>query len=152
MRWDTKVHNGVVSVLLVAHLTVVSMYAGFQWTVQQVVYRQFSGVPLEAFSAYERMHQRRIGFVVGPLFAALVLTATGLLVRRPADVPLWGALMTALLVATVLAVTAFFAVPLHRRLSDGWDQATYDALLRADAVRVGASTLNVALVAHFAVS
>lgn len=113
-------------------------YAAFQWTVQVVVYPQFAAVPTEAFVAYERAHQRRISVVVGPLFATLALSTGWLLVDRPAGV--WPSVSAAALVAVVLGVTAFVAVPLHRRLSAGWDPAAYRSLLRADLVRTAAAT------------
>jgi len=56
-------------------LTAAAAYAGFQWTVHVVVYRQFSAVPPAAFGEYERLHQRRISYVVGPLFVALIAAA-----------------------------------------------------------------------------
>jgi hypothetical protein len=56
---------GAVSVLLIVHLVLTAAYAGFQWTVQVLVYRQFPLVPPAAFAAYEAAHQRRVGFVVG---------------------------------------------------------------------------------------
>lgn len=115
-------------------------YAGFQWTVHVVVYRQFTAVPAEAFPQYERLHQRRITLVVGPLFAALVLTAGWLLVDRPVGSPLWILLVAAGLVVVILALTALAAVPQHRRLSAGWDERAYRVLLRVDLLRTLAGT------------
>lgn len=132
--------------LVLAHLVAVSAYAGFQWTVQVVVYPQFGGVPAPAFGAYEEAHQRRVSRVVGPLFAAQLLTTGALLVARPPGVPPAPVVVSAVLLAVVLATTALGAVPQHRRLSAGWDAAAHRSLLRADAVRVAAATANVATV------
>jgi hypothetical protein len=118
-------------------LAAAAAYAGFQWTVHLVVYPQFALVPPEAFAEYERRHQQRISYVVGPLFTVLIVGAGWQLAERPAGTA-W-ALVAALLVATVLGVTAFVAVPLHRRLSAGWDAAAHGALLRADLVRTVAA-------------
>ena len=135
------------SAVAVAHLVAVSLYAGFQWTVHLVVYPQLAGVPAPAFVEYERSHQRRVTYVVGPLFAALTLTTTLLCVQRPTGVPLWGALASAALVMTIFGATGWLAVPLHRRLENGWDAAAHAGLARVDSVRVLASTANVLLVA-----
>ncbi len=113
-------------------------YAGFQWTVQLVVYPQFALVPTTAFAEYERLHQRRISMVVGPLFAVLVVGTGWLLVDHPYGIAAAG--VAAGLVAVVLGVTAFVAVPLHRRLSTGWDAAAHRSLIRADRVRTAAAT------------
>lgn len=127
-----------VSVLLVLHLVLTAAYAGFQWTVQMVVYRQFALVPPAAFAAYEAAHQRRISYLVGPLFAGQVATAAGLLVTGVGG---WRFVSMALL-AGILVVTGLLAVPLHRRLSGGFEPAAYRSLVRVDAARVALATAN----------
>jgi hypothetical protein len=141
---------GGVSVVLVAHLLSTAAYAGFQWTVHQVVYPQLRAVPESAFIDYERSHQRRIGYVVGPLFAALVATTSLLWITRPVGTSaLLAALSTAALLV-VLGITGLLAVPLHRRLEAGWDLAAYRRLLRVDAWRSAAATANVVVAAVLA--
>jgi hypothetical protein len=141
---------GDVSLVLVAHLVTTAAYAGFQWTVHQVVYPQLGDVPEASFTAYELSHQRRIGYVVGPLFAALVVTTISLWVAHPEGTSvLWSALSSALLLV-VLAATGLLAVPLHRQLEHGWDRAAYRRLLRVDAVRLGAAAANVVAAAVLA--
>jgi hypothetical protein len=131
---------GAMSVLLVSNLLLTAAYAGFQWTVQVLVYRQFVLVPPDAFAAHEAAHQRRISYLVGPLYggqllctAALVTTGAG------GDVLRWGA---AGLLLAILAITGLLAVPLHRRLSAGFDVAAYRRLLRVDVARTVLATLN----------
>ena len=126
--------------LPVLHLAVTAAYAGFQWTVRGVVYPQFDQVPAGAFAAYERRHQQRISRVVGPLFVAQLVTTAWLLVTRPSPPVLVGAVC----LVAVLAITALGAVPLHRRLTDGWDAAAFRALLRVDALRALAATAGTA--------
>jgi hypothetical protein len=138
---------GAVSVVLVAQLVTTAAYAGFQWTVQVVVYPQLGAVPESAFTAYERSHERRIGYVVGPLFAGLVVTTVLLWFARPAGTSAWGPALSSGLLLAVLGVTGLLAVPLHRRLERGWDPAVHRRLLRVDAVRVAAATVNVVVAA-----
>jgi hypothetical protein len=128
-----------VSWTLAAHLAATAAYAGFQWTVQGLVYPQFAEVPAAGFAAHERAHQRRVSRVVGPLFAALAVTTALVLVTRPGVV----AVLSAACYAVVLAATAFAAVPLHRRLSAGFDAAAHRRLLRVDLVRALAATADV---------
>ena len=132
--------------LLAVHLLVVGAYAGFQWTVRVLVYPQFAAVPPDRFADYERAHQRRISFVVGPLFAAQAVTTGWLLLDRPPGTPLALVLLAAALYGALLLVTATVAVPLHRRLDGGWDPAAHRRLLRVDALRVALATAG-ALVA-----
>ena len=142
---------GGVSVVLVAQLVTTAAYAGLQWTVQVVVYPQLGAVPESAFTAYERSHERRIGYVVGPLFAGLVVTTVLMWFARPAGTSIWGPALSSALLLAVLGVTGLLAVPLHRRLEQGWDPATHRRLRRVDALRVAAATANVALAAVLAV-
>jgi hypothetical protein len=44
-----------------------------------------------------------------------------------------------------LLVTGLLAVPLHRRLSAGWDGAAYRSLLRVDLIRTALASINVLL-------
>ena len=126
--------------LLVVHLALTAAYAGFQWTVRALVYPQFAGVPAAAFPPYERAHQRRVSRVVGPLFAGQAVTTLWLLAARPAGVPPAPVLAGAACLAVVLGVTAVLAVPLHRRLGEGWDARVHRRLLRADTARAVAAT------------
>jgi hypothetical protein len=45
--------------------------------------------PADAFPVYERLHRRRISYLVGPLFAALISSTGWLLLDRPPTVPAW---------------------------------------------------------------
>lgn len=137
---------------VVLYLLVTALYAGFQWTVHVVMYRQFAAVPEDAFPRYESLHQRRISYLVGPLFGALVLGTGWLVLDRPPSVPGWAPAVAAALLAVLLGATAFLAVPQHRRLGVAWDPVAYRALLRADLIRVIAATTSVALAVGLAVA
>lgn len=118
-------------------------YAGFQWTIRVVAYPQLAEVPGPAFTTYLAAYQRRVTYLVGPLFAALVVTTA--LVALDGDVGDVGRVLPVLLLGVVLGATAFAAVPQHSRLSAGWDAAAHRRLLTADTVRVVAATLDAAL-------
>lgn len=133
-------HDDLVPDVLTVHLMATSAYAGFQWTIRVVAYPQLAEVPGAAFTAYLAAYQRRVTYLVGPLFAALLLT-TGL-VAADGTIATMGRLLAVLLLAVVLGATAFAAVPQHSRLSAGWDHAAHRRLLTADTVRVVAATLN----------
>lgn len=134
-----------VPAVLIAYLVSTAAYAGFQWTVQSVVYRQFPSVPSAAFADYERQHQRRITVVVGPLFAALAGCVGWLAIARPPTVGWWAVGLAAGLLAIILGLTAFLAVPMHRRLSAGWDEPAYCRLIQVDLIRAITATAQVVL-------
>ena len=131
--------------VLVVHAVVTGTYAGFQVLVTAVVYRMFPLVPAPAFPEYARAHQRRIGYVVAPLFAALVASAGSLLVLRPAAAPLPALVASATLTASLLVVTAVGAVPRHAELADGFRPESYTRLLRVDLVRCALAGVNAVL-------
>ena len=120
-------------------------YLGFQWTIRLLVYPQFAQVPSQAFVAYAQEHQRRVSFVVGPLFLAQGLSALAVTVAPPDGVPWLLAVAALLSVGGVFAVTGLLAVPMHRRLSTGWDEAAHRRLLRVDAVRLALAAVSVVL-------
>jgi len=136
-----------VSALLAAHLALAAGYGGVQWTVRALVYPQFAAVPAAAWTRFHRGHSRRIARVVGPLFAGQLATTAALLVQRPAGTPEAALVLGAGCLAVVLGVTALGAVPQHRRLGDGWAEASYRRLLRADTVRLVAAAGSVAAAA-----
>ena len=126
-----------------AHLAAACAYAGFQWTVRVVVYPQLAAVGHSdpwGFPAYAVAHQRRVTWLVGPLFAALVTTSAVLVATRPTSVLAWACAAATLV---VLGATWLGAVPCHRVLGAGWDGAAHRRLLRADGVRVAASSAQV---------
>jgi hypothetical protein len=126
--------------LPVLHLTLTAAYAGFQWTVRLLVYPQFARVPAVAFRTYEQAHQRLVTRVVGPLFAGQGATTLWLLVDPPDGLGPAPVLLAAGCLAVVLGATWLLAVPMHRRLGQGWDGAAHRRLLRADTVRALAAT------------
>ena len=132
-------------VVLLAHLVLTAAYLGFQWTVQVLVYRQFALVPPEAFAAYERAHQRRISLIVGPLFVGQVITTIWLVLDQPAGLPGWLTALPAVVLGGILGLTALSAVPLHRRLSHGWDPLAFRSLLNTDLARAMLATANTAM-------
>jgi hypothetical protein len=124
------------------------LYVGFQATVRLVVYPQMPGVGAEEFPAYEAAHQRRVTLLVAPLFLALVV-AQGLMIVDGA-LPRAAVLASAALLVALVAVTAFGAVPLHGRLSAGFDAAVHARLLRWDTLRLAIATADLAVAVSLA--
>lgn len=138
-------HDGPVPDILTAHLISTSVYAGFQWTVRVVAYPLLEQVRGAGFARYLDAYQRRVSFLVAPLFTALLVTTTLLAVDD--TVPFAGRLAAVVAFAVVVSVTAWGAVPQHRRLARGWSADAHRHLLRADTVRVIAATAGVVVAA-----
>lgn len=87
---------------------------GVIWLVQLVQYPGFGRVGPAEFAAFHAHHCRSIGFVVGPLMLAELLTAALLaVVATPAW--FWRVMLCALLV--IWLSTALWQGPIHARLS-----------------------------------
>lgn len=123
--------------LATVHLCATAWMAGLIWFVQIVHYPLFARVGAAEFPAYEVAHQRLTSFVVIPAMLTELITAGWLLADRPNDVAAW---VGAGLVAVIWASTFALQVPLHARLSRGYDAASATKLVRTNWFRTVAWT------------
>jgi hypothetical protein len=128
-----------VSLSALALLAAATAYAGFQWTIRSLVYPQFGSVRAADFAQYERDHQRRVSVTVAPLFLALIAATAGVAIWVPAGRSRWLVGLAIALLIAILASTALLAVPLHRRLSHGFDARAHRQLLVVDTLRLVAA-------------
>ncbi len=119
---------------------------GLIWFVQIVHYPLFSYAAGPSFPEFARHHQRRTGWIVGPLMLGEAATALLLLLHRIDGWTLTGA---ALLGIAWLS-TALLQIPRHRRLAAGFDPATGQSLVRTNWVRTAAWTARAAIALRLA--
>lgn len=132
--------------VLLVHLAATLMMVGIIWFVQIVHYPLFNRVGVAVFTDYEAAHTSLITLVVMPLMFAELITAFLLAFSPPEGVSpslLWVGLA---LVMVVWLATAFLQVPQHTRLSTGFDESAYRALVATNWVRTFAWTLRGVLV------
>ena len=116
------------------------MLTGLIWTVQIVHYPLFSAVGPEAFPRYHRLHTRVIAPVVVPLMLVEASTALWLFfVPEPGLNPSAIALSLAMVIAAWTA-TAFFSVPAHGRLAQGFEERAYRKLVISNWLRTASWT------------
>ena len=131
--------------VLLAELASTLPLVGLALTVQVVVYPQFARVPSEAFAPYHDAHARLITYVVLPfMLVELFASVRAAWVPEP-GISAASAWVGLGLVGLAWAVTGLVAVPLHDRLSQGFDAALLDRLLLANAVRTAAWVLRAGL-------
>ncbi len=116
---------------------------GLIWFVQIVHYPLMGVVPADAGPLYAREHQRRTGWVVGPVML-LEAGAALLLVwwthHESARMTLaWSGLA---LLALIWVSTAGVQVPLHAKLAQGFDRAVWQQLVATNWVRTVAWTVR----------
>lgn len=139
LRQDRRVDLD--SALLWAHAAATTGLAGLCWVVQVVVYPSFRAAgPTAAWPAVHAHHTRSMAAVVTLPWAVQGLALAALLLRRPDGLPLALLLLTGVLAATTVAVTAVWSVPLHGRLAAGYDDALARRLVATNWLRTAAWT------------
>ncbi|TWT40820.1 hypothetical protein [Botrimarina hoheduenensis] len=125
----------MVPALLYAQLFATLYMTGVIWFVQLVHYPMFANVPADSFVEYERIHQARTFWVVGPPMLVELFTAVAMLAMRPPGVPAWVPLVGLALLLLVDGSTALFFGPQHGRLSAGFDATLHRQLVAGNWLR-----------------
>jgi hypothetical protein len=124
---------------LTLHLMITCCLIGLVWTVQVAVYPLFDRVGGDAFAQWHACYTARIGAVVGPLMLAEVGSGAWLLWAGGLGAGFWTSLG---LLALVWLSTAVVQVPLHNRLSLGFEATTHRRLVCTNWLRTAAWTLR----------
>lgn len=124
------------------HLGLSCFMCGLIWLIQCVHYPLFSRIPPEAFPAYESAHQRKISFVVVPVMLLELASAIFLLVITDIPVSRTLLLVNAILLTVIWISTFAFQVPLHRKLSQAYDERSIRQLVRSNWIRTIGWTLK----------
>ncbi len=124
--------------VLLANLTASLYMTGVIALVQYVHYPLFARIHPDEFAAYHADHTRTITPVVAAPMVVELVSSVWLVISPPvgaASGPLWLGL-AATMVSWI--VTAIVSVPLHDRLSRGFDRVAHRKLLRSNWIRTGA--------------
>jgi hypothetical protein len=121
--------------LLVVHLAATAFMAGVIWYVQLVHYPLMAGWPHDDFPRWEAAHRGQTGLVVVPAMLTEGLAAMLILARPPRGVDRRLAWTGAGLLLAIWASTFAIQVPLHERLSAGWDASTHAWLVQSNWLR-----------------
>lgn len=122
-------------VLLLTQLLATLFMTGLIWFVQLVHYPLFARVPAEVFVEYEREHQERTLWAVGPMMLLELATACAMPVWSPAGPPGWIAWAGLAILAVVDGSTALYFGPQHGRLSAGFDAGLHRRLVEWNWIR-----------------
>ncbi len=132
--------------LFLIHAAATLIMLGVILIVQLVHYPLFRHVGEVSYAIYQAEHVRRITWIVAPLMTTELVTAGWLVWAPPPGVVPWQAWTGLVLVIVIWGTTALVQVPLHDRLTDGFDAATHRRLVRTNWLRTGAWTLRGGLV------
>ena len=127
------------SLLLLSCLFSTFAMTGLIWLIQMVSYPLLARVGPDRFADYEQAHCRRISFVVLPLMLTELVTSLALAIRVPvelsADEAQQGLRVAAVLAVLIWVSTFALQVPAHHRLEAGFDQKTWQFLVRSNWIR-----------------
>lgn len=135
--------------LLIVQLFSTLYMTGLIWFVQLVHYPMLANVPAESFVEFERIHQARTSWAVGPPMLLELVTAVMMFWWRPAGMPLWIPVAGAALLLVVDGSTAIFFGPQHGRLSVGFDATLHRQLVDWNWLRTLGWTVRGALLLWF---
>lgn len=133
------------SALAIVHLIATWFMVGLIWTIHVVHYPLFAEVGDATYVAFQAAHVDRIGpllalpWAVEGITAALVLLIA-LTARERQLLP--PAVIGAVAMGVVLAVSGFWSAPAHGELADGFDPEVHQRLMNADLVRALAWTVR----------
>jgi hypothetical protein len=132
--------------LLLVHTAATLAMWGVILVVQLVHYPLFRLVGKRSYAEYQAEHMRRITWIVAPLMTTELVTAGLLVWTPPVAGPEWTVWTGLALVLLIWGTTGLVQVPLHSRLTDGFDAPAHRRLVRTNWLRTAAWTLRVGLV------
>jgi hypothetical protein len=124
--------------LLLTHAAATWAMVGLIMFVQIVHYPLFDAVAPARFVHFEARHQALTTLVVVPLMCLELVTALGLLFIRPPSTPGVAVYVSFGLLVLIWTTTFFVSVPLHARLSLGFDAETLHELVMSNWIRTAA--------------
>jgi hypothetical protein len=131
--------------LLIIHAAVTLLMLGVILVVQLVHYPLFRYVRAANYEAFQAAHMRRITWIVAPAMSIELGAAGWIAWAPPLGVPAWMAWTGLGLVAFIWGTTALVQVPLHARLTKGFDAAAHRRLVATNWLRTGAWALRAGL-------
>ena len=131
--------------LLPIHAAATWLLFGVILIVQRVHYPLFSYVRTADYKTFQAAHMRRITGIVGPAMAVELATAAWIVWAPPPGLPPWMGRAGLALVLAIWGTTGLVQVPLHTRLTDGFDAAAHRRLVATNWLRTVAWALRAGL-------
>jgi hypothetical protein len=136
-------------ITLLANFVSTLYMTGVIWLIQLVQYPFFSQVGVENFQKYHASHSFWITPVVAPMMIVEIVTSAFLILYPPNNIDsklVWIALVLAI---SVWLSTFFLQIPMHEKLSAGFDANAHAFLVNSNWVRTIAWSLRSLIVGYF---
>lgn len=137
-------------IIIVLQIASTLIMTGVIWIIQLVQYPFFSEVNAENFPKYHAAHTFWITPVVAPTMIIELITSILVIFYPPETIDyklLWLGLILTII---VWASTFFIQIPLHNKLSKGFDANAHLKLVNTNWIRTIAWSLRCVLVIYFA--
>ena len=131
--------------MFVIHFAATWAMFGIIWLVQLVQYPAFRFVDPVKFEAFHQFHSNNITVIVGPLMMAELITGFLLALRASHSGLYW---FNFSLVVAIFLATFAISVPLHNKLTLGFNLEVIDQLIFTNWVRTLLYTIHAPLVAY----
>lgn len=137
--WKNSVNE---SWLVAIHLVFTLIMVGIIWFVQIVHYPLMAYVGAEHFREYSKQHQRLTTWVVGGPMLLEAGTAAALVWYQPARIlaPVFG--ISCGLLVLIWISTAYWQMPHHEKLLEGFDEVRIEKLVRSNWLRTFAWSIR----------
>jgi hypothetical protein len=132
--------------IYIAHAFSCFFMTGLIWLVQLIHYPSYKFIDTNKFVDYQKFHTTTITFIVGPIM--IIEVFTGMAIMFDQKINLISSINFGGLIFIWLA-TAFFSVPLHGKISDGYNQNAVRSLILTNWIRTVLWTVRSGLIIYF---
>ena len=139
------------TVLFLHALSTVFM-TGLIWFVQVVHYPLKAMVDTGSFTAYQRAHQTRTAWIVGPPMLVEISCSLWLVIALPETLPPALLIISFAFLVLIWLSTAVFSAPCHCKLSTGFNPRVHRKLVSTNWIRTTLWSARSALSIYFLLS
>ncbi len=136
----------MINLVYIFHIFSCFFMTGLIWLVQLIHYPSYKYIDHTKFSAYQNFHTTTITFIVGPVMFIEILTGMAILFDQKLNA---ASSLNFIGLLLIWFATAFFSVPLHGKLSSGYDAQTIQSLIATNWIRTTIWSLRAVLIIYF---
>lgn len=132
--------EGVWQLATIVHAAATWFLVGLIWTIQVAHYPSFDAIDRAQYRHFQSAHMTKMGTLVGPPWLVEGLGVLVVFLLAPTATTRLLAVAGGVLEAVVIVVTLVVSIPAHERLSEGFDEAALERLVRTNWWRTWAWT------------
>ena len=135
-------------ILSLIHLISTAIIVGIIWVIQVVHYPSFYFIERDEYVSFQKFHMDKISYIVVPVM--LIESISGFIL-------IYNELNTVLLISMILlffiwVLTGIFFVPIHQKLTSGYQEELVEKLVKINWFRTTFWTIRLLLVMAYLIS